>query len=132
MATSLAEASSRVSPEFDITSATSCSVIMPRSPWLASAGWTKKAGVPVDARVAAVLWATWPDLPIPEQTTRPAIEPPGEGKAEALALVGAGENSAEVLLLFDSASDGGRHSPFCVLLPVVRPQQLRPYEIGLL
>ncbi len=29
--------------------------IMPRSPWLASAGWTKKAGVPVEASVAAIL-----------------------------------------------------------------------------
>ena len=32
--------------------------IMPRSPWLASAGWTNRAGVPVEARVAAILRAT--------------------------------------------------------------------------
>jgi hypothetical protein len=37
---------------------TSSDVIMPRSPWLASAAWTKKAGVPVEARVAAILRAT--------------------------------------------------------------------------
>ena len=30
---------------------------MPRSPWPASAGWTKKAGVPVEARVAAIFAA---------------------------------------------------------------------------
>ena len=44
---------------------------MPRSPWLASAGWTKLAGVPVDANVAAILRATWPLLPIPVTMTRP-------------------------------------------------------------
>ena len=46
-------------------------VIMPRSPWLASAGWTNSAGVPVEASVAAILRATWPDLPMPETITRP-------------------------------------------------------------
>ena len=30
---------------------------MPRSPWLASAGWTNSAGVPVEASVAAILRA---------------------------------------------------------------------------
>ncbi len=65
-------ASSRVSPEFDMTSATSCSVIMPRSPWLASPGWTNCAGVPVEASVEAIFRATWPDLPMPEQITRPS------------------------------------------------------------
>ena len=30
---------------------TSSAVIMPRSPWLASLGWMKKEGVPVDERV---------------------------------------------------------------------------------
>src|ERR1700761_1724090 len=49
----------------------SSEVIMPRSPWLASAAWTKNAGVPVDARVAAILRATWPDLPTPLTMTRP-------------------------------------------------------------
>ena len=44
---------------------------MPRSPWLASAGCRKNAGVPVLASVAAILPPTWPDLPIPETTTRP-------------------------------------------------------------
>ena len=47
--------------------------IMPRSPWLASLGWTKKAGVPVEARVAAILVAIWPDLPMPVTMTRPLM-----------------------------------------------------------
>src|SRR5215831_15027376 len=37
---------------------TSSEVTMPRSPWLASAGWTKKAGVPVDDKIAATLSST--------------------------------------------------------------------------
>jgi hypothetical protein len=45
---------------------------MPRSPWLASAGCTNCAGVPVEAKVAAILRATWPDLPMPETITRRA------------------------------------------------------------
>jgi hypothetical protein len=48
-------------------------VIIPRSPCEASAGWTKNAGVPVDASVAASLRAIWPDLPMPETTTRPRL-----------------------------------------------------------
>jgi hypothetical protein len=62
---------SGVSPEFEIASTTSVAVIIPRSPWLASPGWTKKDGVPVLASVAAILPATWPDLPMPVTTTRP-------------------------------------------------------------
>src|SRR5690606_21412360 len=50
---------------------TSSLVIMPRSPWLASPGCTKNAGEPVLARVAAILRAIWPDLPIPVTTVRP-------------------------------------------------------------
>src|ERR1700677_3890657 len=50
---------------------TSSAVIMPRSPGPASAAWTKKAGVPVEARVAAILRATWPDLPSPVTINRP-------------------------------------------------------------
>ena len=50
---------------------TSSGVIMPRSPWLASAACTKNAGVPVEAKVAAILRATWPDLPRPVTITRP-------------------------------------------------------------
>ena len=63
--------SSVLSPEFDRAIITSSAVIMPRSPWLASAGCTKKAGVPVLASVAAILWPTWPDFPMPLTTTRP-------------------------------------------------------------
>src|SRR5262245_29899825 len=44
---------------------------MPRSPWLASAAWTKKAGVPVEASVAAILRAMCPDLPMPVTINRP-------------------------------------------------------------
>ncbi len=46
---------SAVSPELEIASTTSSRVIMPMSPWLASAGCRKKAGVPVLASVAAIL-----------------------------------------------------------------------------
>ena len=45
--------------------------IMPRSPWLASLGCTKNAGVPVEAKVAASFWPTWPLLPMPVTITRP-------------------------------------------------------------
>src|SRR3974390_2176247 len=45
---------------------------MPRSPWLASAGWTNRAGVPVDASVEAIFAPTWPDLPMPVTITRPS------------------------------------------------------------
>ncbi|GMV48077.1 MAG: hypothetical protein AMXMBFR66_34750 [Pseudomonadota bacterium] len=41
------------------------------SPWPASAGCTKNAGVPVEASVAAILRPTWPLLPTPITTTRP-------------------------------------------------------------
>ncbi len=50
---------------------TSSGAIMPRSPWLASPGCTKNAGVPVEAKVAAILRAMWPDLPMPLTMTRP-------------------------------------------------------------
>jgi hypothetical protein len=40
---------------------------------LASAGWTKKAGVPVDASVAAIFEPIWPLLPTPVTITRPLI-----------------------------------------------------------
>ena len=63
--------SSSVSPEFDSMTTMSSAVIMPRSPCDASAGCTKNAGVPVDAKVAASLRPMWPDLPMPETTMRP-------------------------------------------------------------
>jgi len=62
---------SSLSPEFDRAITTSSSVIMPRSPWLASAGCMKNAGVPVLANVEAILLAMCPDLPIPVMTTLP-------------------------------------------------------------
>src|SRR5688500_13895242 len=55
--------SSSLSPEYEIATRTSGWRIMPRSPWLASAGWTKYAGVPVLDNVDAILRAIWPDLP---------------------------------------------------------------------
>jgi hypothetical protein len=54
--------SSALSPELERAIMTSSAVIMPRSPWLASAGCTKNAGVPVLASVEAILRATWPGL----------------------------------------------------------------------
>ena len=51
---------------------TSSGVIMPRSPWLASAACTKNAGVPVEAKVAAILRPMCPDLPRPVMISRPA------------------------------------------------------------
>ena len=63
--------SSALSPLLEIASTTSADVIMPRSPWLASPGCTNMAGVPVDARVAAILRPMWPLLPMPITTTRP-------------------------------------------------------------
>jgi len=66
--------SSPVLPELEMAITTSSPVIIPRSPWLASPGCTKKAGVPVLARVAAILLPIWPDFPIPvTTTTRPGI-----------------------------------------------------------
>ncbi len=67
--------SSAVSPDQDSAMMTSASgAIMPRSPWPASAAWMKKAGVPVEARVAAILRAMCPDLPMPVTITRPGFE----------------------------------------------------------
>ena len=63
--------SSSLSPLLEIASTTSAALIMPRSPWLASAGCTNMAGVPVEASVAAILRPTWPLLPMPMTTTRP-------------------------------------------------------------
>ena len=59
------------SPEFEIAKITSLSANTPRSPWLASPGCTKNAGVPVLARVAEILLPIWPDLPIPMTITLP-------------------------------------------------------------
>ncbi len=64
---------SLLSPLLDRASSRSPRVTMPRSPWLASAGCTKNAGVPVDASVAAILRPTWPLLPMPMTTTRPGV-----------------------------------------------------------
>ena len=62
---------SSLSPELEIATTTSWSTIMPKSPCAASAGWTKNAGVPVEAMVAAILRPMCPDLPMPVMTTLP-------------------------------------------------------------
>ena len=64
---------SAVSPEFEIKITKSSGVIIPKSPWLASAGWTKAEGVPVEARVELILRAICPDFPIPDKITRPFV-----------------------------------------------------------
>ena len=61
-----------VSPLLLTISNTSSLVIMPRSPWVASAGWTKWAGVPVDAMVEAIFCEIKPDFPNPDTIRRPA------------------------------------------------------------
>ena len=83
-----------------MASTTSPLVTMPRSPWLASAGCRKNAGVPVLASVAAILPPTWPDLPMPETTTRP-----GAGEQHAAGLL---ELAAQPV---DERGDGARLDP---------------------
>ena len=58
------------SPEFEIAIKTSPATSIPKSPCPASPGCIKKAGVPVDANVAATLRPICPDFPIPVTTTR--------------------------------------------------------------
>ena len=62
---------SSVEPELEMAMTTSSRVIMPISPWLASPGCTKNAGLPVLAKVAAILQPIWPDLPMPVTIMRP-------------------------------------------------------------
>jgi hypothetical protein len=50
---------------------TSSGVAMPRSPWMASAGWRKKDLVPVLFSVAEIFLATRPDFPMPVRITLP-------------------------------------------------------------
>ncbi len=96
--------SSAVSPELEIAITTSSCVIMPRSPWLASAGCRKKAGVPVLASVAAILLPMWPDLPMPVTTTRPrAVVQQPAGRDEAVAEA--------VLQRRDRGDLGRQHAP---------------------
>ena len=62
---------SPVSPLLEKANTTSSSVIIPRSPCTPSPGCIKSAGVPVLAKVAAILRPICPDFPIPVHTTRP-------------------------------------------------------------
>ena len=65
---------SLVLPLFDRAMTQSSRVTIPISPCDASAGWTKKAGEPVLASVAATLPAMWPLFPMPVTTTRPVVD----------------------------------------------------------
>ena len=62
---------SSVLPEKDKAKTISCAVIIPKSPCRASVGWTKNEGVPVEAKVAAILRPICPLLPMPISTKRP-------------------------------------------------------------
>jgi hypothetical protein len=64
-----------VRPVNEPASTTSPATTAPRSPWIASAGCRKSAGVPVDESVAATLRITRPLFPIPVHTTRPRHDP---------------------------------------------------------
>src|SRR5579871_109707 len=63
--------SSSVPPLLERARTTSPLEAFPMSPWRASAGLKKRAGVPVEERVAAIFWPTSPDFPMPVTTTRP-------------------------------------------------------------
>ena len=58
-------------PELEIAINTSPRMSMPKSPCPASPGCIKNEGVPVEAKVAAILRPICPDLPIPVMTRRP-------------------------------------------------------------
>ena len=75
-------ASSALSPDHETAMTTSPFCTMPRSPWLASVAWTKNAGRPVEAKVAAILRPTWPDLPRPVTITRPGAAAIARPRAE--------------------------------------------------
>ena len=65
---------SSVSPELDRATTMSRGERIPRPPWTPSVGWRNAAGVPVEERVAANLWAMIPDFPKPVTTTFPSQE----------------------------------------------------------
>ena len=56
-------------PLFEIAMTISPQLIIPKSPWSASAEFTKMALVPVEAKVAAIFSPIIPDFPIPVITT---------------------------------------------------------------
>ena len=85
-----------VLPLLDRAITQSLAVIMPMSPWEASPGCTKKAGVPVLASVAAILPAICPLLPMPVTTTRPFVP--------RMCRQAAAKGGPSVLLSADTAS----------------------------
>ncbi len=62
---------SSVSPLLETARITSPFITMPRSPCMPSPEWRKNAGVPVLAKVAAILRQIKPDFPSPVTTTLP-------------------------------------------------------------
>ena len=58
-------------PLWEMSRAMSFVATMPRSPCIASAAFMNMAGVPVDAKDAAILCPTIPVLPMPMMTTLP-------------------------------------------------------------
>jgi len=64
---------SSVSPLLEMAMTTSPVMIIPRSPWIPSAGCRNRAGVPVEAMVEAIFCPTSPDLPMPLTTTLPLL-----------------------------------------------------------
>ena len=64
---------SRVFPELEMTSITSFSCKMPRSPCWASLGWRNTAGIPVEQKVVAMFMAICPALPMPLVTSLPFL-----------------------------------------------------------
>jgi len=66
--------SSSDSPLLEMARTRSPATSTPTSPWAASPGWRKMAGVPVEENVDASFRATFPDFPIPVTTTRPVME----------------------------------------------------------
>jgi len=65
---------SSVSPELERATTTSPRRTMPRSPWIPSPACRKKAGVPVEAIVAAIFRPISPDFPMPVTTTFPRAD----------------------------------------------------------
>ena len=82
-------------------------MIIPRSPWIPSAGWRKKAGVPVDAMVEAIFWPISPDFPMPVTTTRPLearISSTARSNSPLIASASARSASASIRMTFFASS----------------------------
>ena len=103
----MSSSTSAVSPELEMASSTSSRVIMPMSPWLASAACMKKEGVPVEASVAAIFPAMCPDLPMPLTMTRPRHS---RQMLQARAKVASSRGTSAAMArpsIFESQASGG-------------------------